>query len=189
MQLHMQTTVDLPSDCECTLNGTVFTFKGPLGTSSYDVKPFNFTFTIEEGEERQIVIDSWHGNKKKNNFMNTVASHLRNRAIGVTKGFRYATKAVYKHFPIQMVVEDKGKTVVVKNYYGNKIPMKFKMLGDSKATIGDEKDILIVEGTNIENVSQSSANITNWCKKEKRYDERIFLDGIYLIERGNIKNE
>ncbi|OQS53506.1 rpl6 [Ecytonucleospora hepatopenaei] len=186
MLLHNSAEVELPKECEVTfVNDHLFTFKGPLGQQQYDVSKFNFTFTIRENDgQRVIVIDSWHGSKKKNNFLNTVASHLRNCVTGVTKGFRYVSKAVYKHFPIQMVIEDKGKTVVVKNFYGNKQAKRFPMLGDSIATIGDEKDVLIVEGTNIEHVSQSSANVTNWGKKEKLYDPRIFLDGIYLVERG-----
>ena len=179
----MSNTVELPNDCEVTREGDVFIFKGKLGIQKYDVSSFNFIFTYKQ-EENVIQIDSWHGNSKKNNFLNTVGSHLLNCAKGVTKGFRYVSKAVYKHFPIQMVIEDKGKVVVVKNFYGNKLPMRFNMIGDTVASIGDEKDILIVEGTNLNDVSQSSANVTNWAKKEKRYDERVFLDGIYLIERA-----
>lgn len=173
--------IPIPTDCVVKMHNKVFTFTGPLGEQTYDASRFKFTFILSDD---QIEIQSWHGNRRKNNFVYTVASHLRNNAKGVVTGYRYVAKALYKHFSIQLVIEDKGKTIVVKNYYGNKHPMKFPVTGESFASIGEDKDTLIVEGINLEHVSQSVANAENWCKKQKLYDPRIFLDGIFIVERG-----
>jgi len=41
---------------------------------------------------------------------------------------------------------------------------------------------IIVQGTNIEDVSQTAANIEKATKVKKK-DPRVFLDGIYIYER------
>ncbi|KAL6121776.1 ribosomal prt L9 [Nucleospora cyclopteri] len=175
--------VKIPADCIVTRNNNIFTFSGPLGEQTFDVTPFKFTFIMEDG---RILIKSWHGNRKKNNLLYTVGSHLRNNANGVVKGFKFVLKALYNHFSIQLVVADQGKSITVKNYLGNKIPKVFPVLGKSTASIGDDKDILIIQGINLNDVSQSAANIINDCRKKKKYDPRVFLDGIFTIERATL---
>ena len=173
--------ISIPNGCEVTMKDKVFTFKGPLGEQSYDASRFNFTFILENN---QIEIQSWHGNQKKNDLLYTVASHLKNNAKGVITGYRFVVNAIYLKFTIQMVVEKDKKEIIVKNYYGNKQPKIFPIIGNTTATIGEDKDILIIEGINLEDVSQTAANIENWTRKMKMYDPRVFLDGIFIIERG-----
>lgn len=47
------------------------------------------------------------------------------------------------------------------------------------------KDELVIEGNDIENVSQSAASITDRCRVREK-DIRKFLDGIYTSEKGNV---
>ncbi|ORD95059.1 ribosomal prt L9 [Enterospora canceri] len=173
--------VKIPKECEVTQKGKVFTFKGPLGKQTYDASAFKFTFILD-GDV--IEIQSWHGNRRKNNYVNTVASHLRNNANGVVTGFRYVAKALYKHFSIQLIVDKSAKEIIIKNYYGKKQGKHFPIIGETTVEIGEDKCSLIVEGINLEHVSQTICNLENWTKKEKLYDPRIFLDGIFVVERG-----
>jgi large subunit ribosomal protein L9e len=50
------------------------------------------------------------------------------------------------------------------------------------------KDQLEITGNNLENVSQSAADIQQICRVRNK-DIRKFLDGLYVSERGNIVEE
>jgi len=53
-------------------------------------------------------------------------------------------------------------------------------MGDTKIVV--KGDDVITQGINIEDVSQTAANIEK-ATKIKRKDPRVFLDGIYVYER------
>lgn len=60
------------------------------------------------------------------------------------------------------------------------------MRKDTKITKStDVKDQLVLEGNDIDAVSQSAADIQQACKVRNK-DIRKFLDGIYVSEKGNI---
>jgi large subunit ribosomal protein L6 len=97
---------------------------------------------------------------------------------GVTKGFTYKLKIVFSHFPIS--VKLKEKTVLVENFTGERSPRKSKIIGEVKVKIQGED--IIVQGINLEDVSQTAANVEQ-ATKVKRKDPRIFLDGLYVFEQ------
>ena len=105
------------------------------------------------------------------------------------QGFRYKMRLVYSHFPINVSIEDSGKTLEIRNFLGEKLLRTVHALGDviiirSKAT----KDELIIEGTDIECTSRTAALIHQVCLVKNK-DIRKFLDGIYVSEKGAIKPE
>ncbi len=85
-----------------------------------------------------------------------------------------------------MIIEEDGKKVSIKNFLGSREVKEFEMISDCKATMGNDKDFLSIEGINLENVAQSAANIVNDCLKRKKHDKRIFLDGIYNSKKTTI---
>ena len=178
--LYEEKLIAIPAECTVTLKEKVFTFEGPLGRQTYDVTSILFTFDIFEGNVR---IRSWHSNRKKHGLLGTIASHIRNCITGVVKGFKYVLKAAYKHFPINIGIQDDGKSVTVKNFLGSKDVCSFPVRGQSKAMIGDSKEFLIVQGININDVSQTAAHISNVCAKRKMHDVRVFMDGIYIMTK------
>jgi large subunit ribosomal protein L9e len=57
--------------------------------------------------------------------------------------------------------------------------------GVEVSTTANVKDQLELTGNDLENVSQSAADIQQICKVKNK-DIRKFLDGLYVSERGNI---
>ena len=60
-----------------------------------------------------------------------------------------------------------------------------KLFGESNVIAKD--DDIVVSGLSIENVSQTAANIES-CTKIKNKDLRVFLDGVYIYEKGKGQN-
>lgn len=50
------------------------------------------------------------------------------------------------------------------------------------------KDQIELTGNSVENVSQSAADIQQACRVRNK-DIRKFLDGLYVSEKGNIKDD
>jgi large subunit ribosomal protein L6 len=111
-------------------------------------------------------------------MVGTFASHITNMMKGVTEGFEYRMKVVYSHFPMQLKVE--GDKLMIGNFLGEKKARSAKILGDTKVKAsGDE---VIVTGYNKEDVGQTAANIEQ-TTRIKRFDPRVFQDGIYTVEK------
>ncbi|MBS7606397.1 50S ribosomal protein L6 [Candidatus Bathyarchaeota archaeon] len=108
----------------------------------------------------------------------TVAAHIRNMIRGATKGFTYKLKIVFAHFPISVKIS--GDKVLIENFMGERAPRVAKIVGNTKVTV--KGDDIIVQGINIEEVSQTAANIEQATKIKDR-DPRRFLDGIYIYEK------
>jgi large subunit ribosomal protein L6 len=100
---------------------------------------------------------------------------------GVSKGFAYKLKVVYAHFPVTIKVLEKERKVSIENFSGEKIPRFASIVGDvSVKASGDE---IVVEGSRVEDVSQTASNIQE-ATTIKEKDQRVFLDGIYVYEKG-----
>ncbi|MDW8011140.1 MAG: 50S ribosomal protein L6, partial [Sulfolobales archaeon] len=102
-----------------------------------------------------------------------------NAIDGVTRGYRYRLKIVYSHFPISVRVD--GDRVVIENFIGEKAPRVARVVGDVKISVS--KTDVVVEGCDLEAVSQTAANIEQ-ATKIRKLDRRVFVDGIYIYERG-----
>jgi len=73
-----------------------------------------------------------------------------------------------------------------RNFIGEKIVRRVVMHpGVEVSTSSNVKDQLELSGNDLENVSQSAADIQQICKVKNK-DIRKFLDGLYVSERGNI---
>jgi len=88
--------------------------------------------------------------------------------IGVTKGFLYKMKLVYAHFPINAIPADNGESIQIRNFLGEKFVRECQMLEGVKVSLSDVKDELILQGNDIEKVSQSAASITDKCRVKNK---------------------
>jgi large subunit ribosomal protein L6 len=169
-------TIQVPDDVEATLNGREITVKGVKGTLTRDFS--DAPISIELKEKTIRVWAEWP-RKKETSLVGTVNSHIQNMITGVKKGFTYKLKIVFSHFPIS--IKTKDKTVLIENFTGERNPRKSKIMGNAQVKIQSED--VIVQGINLEEVSQTAANIEQ-ATKVKRKDPRVFLDGLYVYERA-----
>ena len=71
------------------------------------------------------------------------------------QGFRYKMKAVYAHFPINITVSENNTLVEVRNFLGEKYVRQVRMRPGVTCTNSTVKDEIILEGNDIELVSNS----------------------------------
>ncbi|ADM11073.2 60S ribosomal protein L9 [Encephalitozoon intestinalis ATCC 50506] len=180
MKILVTRTVKIPEGCIVKQEGKVFTFEGPKGRIVEDCTRHPLTFDIYEGNVR---IRLWNGKRKAAALAITVESLLKNAVKAVTVGFAYTLKAAYNHFSINMEVKEDGKVLLVKNFLGEKNIKVFRMRGVARVRLDERKDTIVIEGPSLPDVSQSAGTISNECKAKNR-DSRVFLDGIFVTERG-----
>jgi large subunit ribosomal protein L6 len=173
--IEISKTIQVPDDVEVTVEGRKVTVKGIKGTLT---RNFSDAPVSIELDKKTIRIWAEWPRKKETALVGTVYSHIQNMITGVRKGFTYKLKIVFSHFPISVKVKD--KTVLIENFTGERNPRKSKIVGNAQVKIQTED--IIVQGADLEEVSQTAANIEQ-ATKVKRKDPRVFLDGIYVNER------
>ena len=168
-------TIDIPEGVEVMLEGRTITIKGERGEL---VRDFSHAPVQIQLEGNKVTVQASWPRKKETALVGTIRSHIENMIKGVTQGFTYKMKIVFSHFPITVKV--KGNSLSIENFTGERNPRKAKIMGDTKVMIKGED--IILQGINIEDVSQTAANIQN-ATKIKVKDPRVFLDGIYVQEK------
>ncbi len=166
----------LPSEVSITKQENIITTKGSFGSVQKD---FTKMPAIIDLQDNKITIKS-RGNRKKDfALVNTLQSVINNMIKGSSQGFTYRLKIVFAHFPISIKI--KGKDIVVENFFGERSPRTSKIIGnDTKVSV--EGEDIIVKGPNIENVSQTAANL-ELATRIKNKDSRVFLDGVYIYSK------
>ncbi|KAI0750748.1 60S ribosomal protein L9 [Daedaleopsis nitida] len=179
--------LDIPEGVTVEIKSRLITVKGPRGTLKKNVRHIDMDIRLVKGKTEKVTLAVWQGGRKHVACLRTIKSLINNMITGVTKGFQYKMRAVYAHFPINCIIQDNGRALEIRNFLGEKIVRNVNMLdgvtvSESKA----QKDELILEGTDIQNVSQSAASIQGVCRVRNK-DIRKFLDGIYVSEKGTIE--
>ncbi|MDQ1275100.1 MAG: large subunit ribosomal protein [Euryarchaeota archaeon] len=169
-------TIEIPEGVSVSLSQDVITARGPKGTVERTFWYPGIKIEVREGE---ILVDAESSRKEQKAMVGTFASHIKNLMIGVSEGFECKMTIVYAHFPMQVKVE--GKTLVIGNFLGEKKPRVAKILGESKVKVSGNE--VTISGINKEDVGQTAANIEQKTKI-KRFDPRIFQDGIYIVQKA-----
>ncbi|MCJ7469895.1 50S ribosomal protein L6 [Candidatus Bathyarchaeota archaeon] len=169
-------TIQVPDNVDVSLEGKKVNVKGAKGSLTRD---FSFAPIAIEGEGKNIRVWAKWPRKKEAALVGTIYSHIQNMITGVTKGYSYKLKIVFSHFPISVKIQD--KSVLIENFTGERRARRVKIIGDVKVKI--EPEDIIVEGVNLEDVSQTAANIEQ-ATRIRRKDPRVFLDGIYVYEKN-----
>jgi large subunit ribosomal protein L6 len=169
-------TIKIPEGVNVNIDKMKVTVSGPLGQIQSDLW---YPGIIIKKVDSEIVVETVKSRRDQLAMIGTFESHLKNIITGVSKGYEYKMKMVYSHFPIQLKTE--GNKVMIGNFLGEKRSRKANIMGNAKVTI--KGDQVIINGINKEEVGQTAANI-QLATKIRRFDPRVFQDGIYLVEKS-----
>jgi large subunit ribosomal protein L6 len=168
--------IQVPDGVAVNLAGKTVTVKGDKGTLTRD---FSYVPISIEADGQTVRVWAEWPRKKEAALVGTIHSHIQNMITGVQKGFSYKLKIVFSHFPISAKVQ--GKSVLIENFTGERRARKIKIIGDVQVKVQSED--IVVQGVNLEDVSQTAANIEQATRVKKK-DPRVFLDGIYVYEQN-----
>ncbi len=168
--------IPIPDGVVVNIEGHKITVRGSKETLNRD---FTHAAVSIETDGKTVRIYAKWPRKKEASLVGTIESHIKNMITGVTKGYTYKMKIVFSHFPITVKVQDKA--VFVENFTGERRARKAKILGDVKVKL--EPEDIIIQGANLEDVSQTAANIERMTRVTNK-DPRVFLDGLYVYERN-----
>eukprot|EP00008_Paramoeba_atlantica_P013903 CAMPEP_0201474860 /NCGR_PEP_ID=MMETSP0151_2-20130828/324_1 /ASSEMBLY_ACC=CAM_ASM_000257 /TAXON_ID=200890 /ORGANISM="Paramoeba atlantica, Strain 621/1 / CCAP 1560/9" /LENGTH=202 /DNA_ID=CAMNT_0047854775 /DNA_START=185 /DNA_END=793 /DNA_ORIENTATION=- len=197
--IHCQKVIDvLPEVTSVQISARKVKVTGPLGTLTKSFKHIDCDLrTVSKG--RKILLEIWFATAQGKSCVNTITSTITNMMVGVTQGYRYKMRFAYAHFPIKVhfPTEDpktgkkikEGSLIEIRNFLGEFSVRRIYMRPGVKVIRAeDAKDEIILEGNDLNFVSQTAADIHNSCLV-KRKDIRKFLDGIYVSESGPIQAE
>ncbi len=177
----LQRTIQVPDRINVEVSGRRIKVQGPLGNLEEDLSHLPVDIAMQG---KEIQVSTRWPRKREIGMLGTASAHIRNMIRGVSEGYRFNLKTVYAHFPVTVKVEEKTREVKIENFTGEKTPRYAPILKGVKVSVKGEE--ITVEGTNIESVSQTAANIQNATRIKKK-DQRVFLDGIYIYEKGSLK--
>ena len=133
-----------------------------------------------EKTDKEVKVSSENDERKVRALVGTINGHIKNMISGVTAGFTYKLKIVYSHFPVTVKVE-KDK-FIIQNFLGERLARSAKIIGSTQVKVEGQE--VFVSGSNLEEVSQTAANIEQACRIVG-FDKKIFQDGIYITSKGD----
>ncbi len=169
--------VEIPEDVKVEIADRRVKVSGPKGILEENLSHLPCVLELDKGLVR--IRSSWP-RKADIAMAGTAAARIRNMIKGVRAGFTFKMKVVHAHFPVTLKVIQKERKILIENFTGEKTPRVARIVGDSEVKAsGDE---IVIQGINLEHVSQTAANIEQ-STKIKDKDQRVFLDGIYVFEK------
>jgi len=184
-----QEEVVIPEGLDIKVKSRIITLKGERGelTKSFKHAGVNILYFKDT---RTVKVEMWMSKRKQAALLKTIATHIKNMITGILKGYKYTLKAACEHFPISFVIANDNKSVMVRNFLGEKNDRKINMHEGVtiKKKSDDIKDEVVIAGNDIEKVGLSCA-LLHQCVLVKRKDIRKFLDGIYITEKAHIVQE
>ena len=171
----VENSIEIPENIQLALEGRKITVQGPKGKI---VKDFTHTKLNMEKEGNALKLSIENPRRTEAALVGTISAHVKNMIKGVSQGWVYKMKIVFVHFPTAVKVV--GKQVHIENFVGERKARIADILGDTKVTIKQED--VILEGIDIDDVSQTAANIQTRARVHKK-DLRKFLDGIYVYSK------
>src|SRR3989344_3401715 len=177
MKENIEESIIIPEDVEAAADGNRISVKGKNGEIQ---KIFLHNKIKIRKDGHELILNIGKSDRRDKAVFYTFKAHINNMIKGVREGHQYRLKICYSHFPIN--VEVKGEQVLIKNFLGEKVPRKTKLMQGVNAKVDGEH--IILNGIDIEKVGQSAANIESVCNIKHR-DRRVFQDGCFIIMRGN----
>merc|ERR550514_2370498 len=161
--------LQVPDDVKISVKARRVTVTGKKGTITKDLSHLPIDIRVIDMSKvatsklkgLHVRIQMWQAGYKQACAVTTFKSHISNMIIGVTEGFRYKMRLVHAHFPIQGICSKDKKQIEIKNFLGGKKPHLVVMQpGVTVQTSKDQQHEIIIDGSDIANVSLSCAQIS-----------------------------
>jgi large subunit ribosomal protein L6 len=130
--------------------------------------------------ENKIILSIKKSSKHEKKELYTLRAHINNMIKGLKEGFKYRLQVAHVHFPITVKFDKSTNEIIVKNFLGEKIDRKIKVIPDVEVKV--DRDIIELDSFDIEKAGQLAADIEKKTKVKNR-DRRVFQDGIYITEK------
>ncbi|WFD17931.1 hypothetical protein MCAP1_000142 [Malassezia caprae] len=187
LTIYKDLDLEIPENVTVQIDSRIITVKGPRGELQKNLRHMAMDIRLVTGPKgSKLKFIVWHGGRKHLACLRTAKAAVANMIKGVTVGFQYKMRAVYAHFPINLIIAGDKKSVEIRNFLGEKRVRKVAMM--EGVTITDDKaqkDQVLVEGNDIDAVSQSAA-LLHGVTLVRNKDIRKFLDGIYCTAKTSI---
>ncbi|MCA1813578.1 MAG: 50S ribosomal protein L6 [Halobacteriales archaeon] len=168
-------SVKVPGGVSVTLAQGTVKVKGPKGELQRSFAHPRVQVLQEDGG---VVVRCEMARRKDKALVGTYAAHVRNMVRGVQEEWEYKLKIVYSHFPIKAKVS--GDTFIIENFLGERNQRKAPIAAGVKVKL--DGDVVLVTGTDLEQVGQTAATIEQATRIRDR-DPRVFQDGIYITQK------
>ncbi len=168
--------IEIPSGVKVEVADNLVTIKGKLGSTT---KKITRKFALVKVDGNKIVVSEVkHKKLAKKSILavQALSKELKDSLNGVEHGIEKKMKVLYAHFPTS--IEIKGKTMYLKNLFGEKVPREVAIVGDTKVEVKGQD--VTVKGVDKSDVGQTIANIRKGCYA-RGYDTRVFQDGLYVV--------
>ena len=177
--LNTTQTLVIPDDVTVRIKSRIVTVKGPRGEITKDISHMPLDISIVDSPKnpgkKEVSITRWFVNYKGRALVKTAAGVFKNMFNGVTRGFRYKMRCVTAHFPIKILIAKDKKSVEFKNFLGGAQAKTVALKPGVTMYLGKKlKDELVLEGVDVDYVSQSAALI-NQCVSNKTQHNNYLL--------------
>ncbi|NHV98636.1 MAG: 50S ribosomal protein L6 [Thaumarchaeota archaeon] len=172
-------TVKVPENVKISLQYSTVTVEGPLGRLSRDFSHTGLKLTLEGDVLKVFSVNKGRRFKAR---VGTVAKLIKNMFEGVLHGYIVRLKIVYSHFPVTVKYDKPTGTVSIHNFMGEKSPRLFKIPFPNVDIHVSGQDITVT-GLDKNEVTQVAA-MFELATKIKDKDPRVYIDGIYVVEKG-----
>jgi len=168
--------IEIPEGVTVEIEGNLLKAKGPKGENE---RCFAHPKIDMSKDDKSVILKSKKPTKREKTMIYTFVAHVKNILKGVAEGFVYKMKICSSHFPMTVTVEN--EEVVIKNFLGEKIPRRAKIIQGVDVKI--EGDIILLEGVDKETTSQTATRIEQATRITNR-DRRVFQDGCFITEKA-----
>jgi large subunit ribosomal protein L6 len=166
--------IEIPDGISISVNNGVVSVKGKHGENSKNLSNKSVSIKVQDGK---VVILAKKASKREKKVIGTFKAHIKNLIKAAGKGVIYKLKICSGHFPMNVSTEK--NEFIIKNFLGEKIPRKIKI--EEGVAVKVDGDIITVTSSNKELAGQFAASIEQLTRRTK-YDTRIFMDGIWIID-------
>ncbi|PIZ52116.1 50S ribosomal protein L6 [Candidatus Woesearchaeota archaeon CG_4_10_14_0_2_um_filter_33_13] len=130
-------------------------------------------------EGNKIILVAEKATKREKTMLGSYYAHINNMIKGVQEPHTYKLKICSGHFPMNVAVS--GTEFVIKNFLGESVPRKFKIVPGVDIKVNGTE--IVVKSADKEKAGMMAAKIELLCRITNR-DIRIFQDGCYITHKA-----